>query len=133
MIYIYMGCLLVLMSLISFLMRYQKPGFLFGYRSYFSKMNDKFEQKAQTIYRRTCLIVGSIQIVLGSVIKWLNWDHYFLIWLLTFYLSIIFVYAITETRLRKLLVKNGIVSKEEIKKYDNTHQTKEKVKGFKDL
>ncbi|MGX4644872.1 hypothetical protein [Holzapfeliella sp. JNUCC 80] len=133
MIYIYTGCLLVMMSFISFVMRKQKPGFLFGYQSYFSKIDSNIEKRVQVIYRKACLIVGIIQIIIGGIIKYLNWDQFFLIWLLTFYFSIILVYAITETCLRKILVRDGIVSKEEIDKYEKSHTTKKRVKGFKDL
>lgn len=133
MIYIYMGCLLVMMSLVSFIMRHHKPNFLFGYQSYFLKKSDELEKKTQIVYRTLCLIIGIVQIGLGLLIRFLSWDQFFLIWLLTFYFSIILVYALTETYLRKNLVKNGIISKQDISKYEKTHATKNRVKGFKDL
>lgn len=107
----------------------KKPNLLYGYLSYLASVNKdgfKFAQKKASFY---LLTFGAIQVILGLIIRWLNWDRFFLLWLLTFYLFIIFPIVWTEKSLKQFLIDRNELPHDYV---DPDKVKHEKTKGFKD-
>lgn len=111
----------------------RKPNRIYGYLSYLAQTNQasfKFAQKRASLY---LLLFGMLQFLIGLAIHLLNWDRFFLVWLLTFYLFIIWPIVFTEKSLKKFLLKRGELPGD----YQDPDQVKKqkraKVKGFRDL
>lgn len=107
----------------------QKANRIYGYLSYLAQVNQdsfKFAQKRASWY---CILFGFIQALLGVIIHYLNWDRYFLIWLLTFYLFILLPIVYTEKSLKTFLSKRHELPHD----YVDPDQVKHKrTKGFRD-
>ncbi|QNQ80672.1 SdpI family protein [Lactobacillus sp. PV034] len=106
----------------------KRPNRMYGYLSYLAVTNKESFKLAQKWGRNYFILFGVIQMILGYVIYRLNWDKYFIIWLLTFYLFIIAPLMIVETKLQHYLRQNkqlphDYVKLDEIKK--------KRVKGFR--
>lgn len=105
------------------------PNRIYGYLSYLAQVNQdsfKFAQKWASYYN---ILFGGIQFVLGLIIYFLNWDRYFLVWLLTFYLFIIFPIIATEKKLKVFLEKRGNLPPDYVEP-DKVKKTR--TKGFRD-
>lgn len=72
---------------------------------------------------------GLIQVVIGLIIHFLNWDRYFLIWLLTFYLFILLPIVYTEKSLKKFLLKRHELPPDYV---DPDKVKRQRTKGFRD-
>lgn len=129
MIYIFCGSLIIAVGIIWLISPAQRPNRLYGYLSYLAQVNKdsfKFAQRRASLY---CLLFGGIQVILGLLIRFLNWDRYFLFWLLTFYFFILFPIIWTEKNLKKFLIKRHELPKD----YVDPDKVKHKrTKGFKD-
>lgn len=130
MIYIASGSLVLVVGLIWLISPAKKPNPIYGYLSYLAQTNQESFKFAQKMASRYCMLYGSIQIALGLLIKCLNWDRYFMIWLLTFYIFFIFPIMSTERSLKKFLLRKHALPHDYI---DPDKQKRERTKGFRDL
>ena len=95
-IYVACGSIMAVIGIIWLISPAKKPNRIYGYLSYLAQVNKdsfKFAQRRASLY---CILFGLIQVVIGLIIHYLNWDRYFLIWLLTFYLFILLPIVFTE-------------------------------------
>ena len=129
MIYIACGSLIMIVGLLWLVFPAKKPNRIYGYLSYLAQINDasfKFAQKKASLY---CLLYGAIQLILGLIIKWLNLDRFFVLWILTFYIFIIFPIISTEKSLQIFLKKRHELPHD----YQEPDKVKRhRTKGFKD-
>ena len=129
MIYVACGLVMVAVGLIWLITPAKRPNRIYGYLSYLAQVNQdsfKFAQKRASWY---CILFGFIQALLGVIIHYLNWDRYFLIWLLTFYLFILLPIVYTEKSLKTFLSKPHELPHD----YVDPDQVKHKrTKGFRD-
>lgn len=129
MIYLACGILLMIIGAMWLIVPAKTPNRLYGYLSYLaqvSKASFKFAQKnAGLCY----LLFGFIQFILGIVIHILNWDRFFILWLLTFYFFILWPIILTEKSLKKFLLKNKELPPDYIEPDRIKHH---RTKGFKD-
>ena len=103
MIYIACGSIILVVGILWLINPPKKPCPFYGYYSYLAQVNKasfRFAQKKASLY---FIIFGGIQLVLGIGIHSLNWDRYFLLWLLTFYLFLLFPIMATEKSLKQFL------------------------------
>lgn len=107
----------------------KKPNRIYGYLSYLAQVNQESFKYAQKVASYWLLLFGIIQVVLGVIIHLLNWDRYFLIWLLTFYLFILCPIVATEKSLKKFLQKRGQLPRDYV---DPDQVKRHRTKGFKD-
>lgn len=130
MIYIACGSVMIAVGLIWLISPARKPNRLYGYLSYLaqsSKESFKFAQRRASLY---LLLFGAIQAGLGVIIHLLGWDRFFLLWLLTFYLFIIWPVAWTEKSLKKFLLEKKQLPANYVD--PDKRPRKSRVKGFKD-
>ncbi|EEJ72357.1 hypothetical protein HMPREF0548_0776 [Lactobacillus ultunensis DSM 16047] len=107
----------------------KKPNRIYGYLSYLAQVNKesfKFAQKRASWY---LILFGLIQVVIGLIIHFLNWDRYFLIWLLTFYLFILLPIIFTEKSLKAFLIKRHELPYDYV---DPDQVKRQRTKGFRD-
>ncbi len=84
MIYVACGLIMMVIGILWLISPAKKPNRIYGYLSYLAQVNKesfKFAQRSASLY---CILFGLIQVMIGLIIRFLNWDRYFLIWLLTF-------------------------------------------------
>lgn len=129
MIYLACGAIMFAVGVTWLFFPAKRPNRMYGYLSYLAVTNKNSFKLAQKWGRNYFILFGLIQMLLGYFIYRLNWDKYFIVWLLTFYLFIIAPLMIVESKLQKYLKENNqlphdYVKLDEIKK--------KKVKGFKD-
>ena len=129
MIYLACGGIMFAVGITWLFIPSKTPNRMYGYLSYLAVTNKESFKLAQKWGRNYFILFGLIQMVLGYFIYRLNWDKYFIIWLLTFYLFIIAPLMIVETKLQNYLrehhqLPHDYVKLDEIKK--------KKIKGFKD-
>ena len=129
MIYIACGCVMVVVGIIWLISPAKKPNRLYGYLSYLAQVNSTSFKYAQKVASYWLLLFGTIQVVLGMMIYFWNWDRYFLLWLLTFYLFILFPIICTEKSLKSFLQKRGQLPRDYV---DPDKIKKKRTKGFKD-
>lgn len=129
MIYIACGSIVLVVGIIWLINPAKKPNPLYGYFSYLAQVNKasfKFAQKKASLY---FILFGGIQLLIGIGIHLLNWDRYFLLWLLTFYLFLVFAIMATEKSLKKFL----LILHELPRDYMDPDKVKRvKTKGFRD-
>lgn len=129
MIYIASSWLIMAVGIIWLISPAKKPNSLYGYLSYLAQTNKasfKFAQHRASLY---CLLFGFIQFILGLLIHFLQWDHYFLIWLLTFYLFMVLPVVWTEKSLKKFLKQRDELPPDYV---DPDKVKHERTKGFRD-
>lgn len=129
MIYIACGSVMIAIGLIWLISPAKRPNRIYGYLSYLAQVNKdsfKFAQKRASLY---LLLFGAIQFALGYIIHILGWDRYFLVWLLTFYLFILFPIIWTEKSLKKFLTKRGELPPDYV---DPDQVKRHRTKGFRD-
>lgn len=129
MIYIACGAVMIALGIIWLISPAKKPNRIYGYLSYLAQVNQESFKYAQRVASYWLLLFGAIQVILGLIIHFLNWDRYFLIWLLTFYLFILFPIIWTEKSLKKFLQKRGQLPRDYV---DPDKVKKHRTKGFKD-
>lgn len=129
MIYIACGSIILVVGILWLINPPKKPYPLYGYYSYLAQVNKasfRFAQKRACFY---FIIFGGIQLLLGIGIHFLNWDRYFLLWLLTFYLFLLFPIMATEKSLKQFLLKRHELPCD----YTDPDKIKRvKTKGFRD-
>ncbi|WEV71467.1 hypothetical protein OZY43_03445 [Lactobacillus sp. ESL0785] len=129
MIYIACGAILVVIGILWLIAPANKPNRLYGYFSYLAQVNRAsfhFAQKWASCY---FIVFGMIQLLIGIGIHFLNWDRYFMVWLLTFYFFILFPIMATEKSLKSFLLKRNELPPD----YVDPDQVKhERTKGFRD-
>ncbi|MBI0033783.1 MULTISPECIES: SdpI family protein [Lactobacillus] len=129
MIYIACGSIMIVVGLLWLISPPKRPRPFYSYYSYLAQVNKasfKFAQHKASYY---FIIFGLIQLVLGIGIHLLKWDRYFLLWLLTFYLFIIFPIMATEKSLKSFLQKRHELPADYV---DPDKVKKERTKGFRD-
>ncbi|RVU71246.1 MULTISPECIES: SdpI family protein [Lactobacillus] len=129
MIYVACGSLMIVVGLFWLVIPARKPNPLYGYFSFLARVNQasfKFAQKRASLY---FMLFGLIQVLLGLLIHFLQWDRYFLVWLLTFYFFILFSIIWTEKSLQKFLRGRGELPHDYVEP-DKVKHTR--TKGFKD-
>ena len=129
MIYVACGSVMMVIGILWLISPAKKPNRIYGYLSYLAQVNKdsfKFAQKRASLY---LLLFGFIQVLLGVCIHLLNWDHYFLIWLLTFYIFILLPIVWTEKSLKSFLQKRGELPSDYV---DPDKVKKTRTKGFRD-
>lgn len=129
MIYIACGSVIMVVGIIWLINPPRKPHPLYGYYSYLAQTNStsfKFAQKKASLY---FILFGGIQLLIGIGVHLLNWDRYFLIWLLTFYLFLVFPIMATEKSLKKFLINRHELPHDYVNPDDVKH---ERTKGFRD-
>jgi uncharacterized membrane protein len=107
----------------------KKPNQIYGYLSYLAQVNKdsfKFAQRRASLY---CILFGLIQVAIGVIIHYLNWDRYFLIWLLTFYLFILLPIVFTEKSLKSFLSELHELPHDYV---DPDQVKRQRTKGFRD-
>ena len=129
MIYIACGSILVVVGLLWLISPSKRPWPFYGYYSYLATANKASFKFAQHKAGGYFIIFGLIQLLLGVGIHLLKWDRYFLLWLLTFYLFIIFPIMATEKSLKKFLIIRHELPADYI---DPDKVKKERTKGFRD-
>lgn len=129
MIYVACGSIILVVGVLWLINSPKKPCPFYGYYSYLAQVNlasFRFAQKKASLY---FIIFGGIQILLGIGIHFLNWDRYFLLWLLTFYLFLLFPIMATEKSLKRFLLERHELPRD----YTDPDKVKKvKTKGFRD-
>ena len=108
MIYVACGLIMMVIGILWLISPAKRPNRIYGYLSYLAQVNKesfKFAQRRASLYY---ILFGLIQVVIGLIIHFLNWDRYFLIWLLTFYLFILLPIVYTQKSL-KILKRYAII------------------------
>ena len=129
MIYVACGLIMMVIGILWLISPAKRPNRIYGYLSYLAQVNKesfKFAQRRASLY---CILFGLIQVVIGLIIHFLNWDRYFLIWLLTFYLFILAPIILTEKKLQAFLRARHELPHDYIEPDKIKHT---RVKGFKD-
>ena len=129
MIYVACGSIMAVIGILWLISPAKKPNRIYGYLSYLAQVNNesfKFAQKRASWY---LILFGLIQVVIGLVIHFLNWDRYFLIWLLTFYIFILLPIIFTEKSLKAFLIRLHELPHDYVDPDQVKHQ---KTKGFRD-
>ena len=101
MIYIACGSVMMVIGIIWLISPAKKPNRIYGYLSYLAQVNQesfKFAQKRASLY---CILFGLIQVVIGLIIHFLNWDRFFSRLALNF----LFIYFIANSLYRKKFEK----------------------------
>ena len=129
MIYVACGLIMMVIGILWLISPAKRPNRIYGYLSYLAQVNKesfKFAQRRASLY---CILFGLIQVVIGLIIHFLNWDRYFLIWLLTFYLFILLLIVYTEKSLKKFLLKRHELPPDYV---DPDKVKRQRTKGFRD-
>ena len=129
MIYVACGSIMAVIGILWLISPAKKPNRIYGYLSYLAQVNNesfKFAQKRASWY---LILFGLIQVVIGLVIHFLNWDRYFLSWLLTFYIFILLPIIFTEKSLKAFLIRRHELPHDYVDPDQVKHQ---KTKGFRD-
>ena len=129
MIYVACGSIIAVIGIIWLISPAQKPNRIYGYLSYLAQVNKdsfKFAQRRASLY---CILFGLIQVAIGVIIHYLNWDRYFLIWLLTFYLFILLPIVFTEKSLKSFLSELHELPHDYV---DPDQVKRQRTKGFRD-
>ncbi|MGO5501352.1 SdpI family protein [Lactobacillus amylovorus] len=129
MIYVACGLIMMVIGILWLISPAKRPNRIYGYLSYLAQVNKesfKFAQRRASLY---CILFGLIQVVIGLIIHFLNWDRYFLIWLLTFYLFILLPIVYTEKSLKKFLLKRHELPPDYV---DPDKVKRQRIKGFRD-
>ena len=129
MIYVACGLIMMVIGILWLISPAKRPNRIYGYLSYLAQVNKesfKFAQRRASLY---CILFGLIQVVIGLIIHFLNWDRYFLIWLLTFYLFILLPIVYTEKSLKKSLLKRHELPPDYV---DPDKVKRQRTKGFRD-
>ena len=129
MIYVACGLIMMVIGILWLISPAKRPNRIYGYLSYLAQVNKesfKFAQRMASLY---CILFGLIQVVIGLIIHFLNWDRYFLIWLLTFYLFILLPIVYTEKSLKKFLIKRHELPPDYV---DPDKVKRQRTKGFRD-
>lgn len=129
MIYLVCGGIMFAIGVIWLFSPAKTPNRIYGYLSYLATVNKDSFEFAQKSARKYFILFGLLQMGLGLLIHLLNWDKYFILWLLTFYLFIIFPVVMTEKSLQEFLRKRHELPHDYVEPDKIKHQ---KVKGFKD-
>ncbi|WEV40534.1 hypothetical protein OZX56_05575 [Lactobacillus sp. ESL0684] len=129
MIYIACGLLILGVGLLWLIAPAKQANPLYGYSSYLAQVNQASFQFAQKRASQFCIIFGLLQLGIGVVIHLLQWDRYFLLWLLTFYFFILFPIVATEKSLKAFLQKRHELPPDYVEPDQVKH---EKTKGLKD-
>ena len=128
MIYVACGLIMMVIGILWLISPAKRPNRIYGYLSYLAQVNKesfKFAQRRASLY---CILFGLIQVVIGLIIHFLNWDRYFLIWLLTFYLFILLPIVYTEKSLKKFLLKRHELPPDYV---DPDKVKRQRTKGFR--
>lgn len=129
MIYVACGLIMMVIGILWLISPAKRPNRIYGYLSYLAQVNKesfKFAQRRASLY---CILFGLIQVVIGLIIHFLNWDRYFLIWLLTFYLFILLPIVYTEKSLKNFLLKRHELPPDYV---DPDKVKRQRTKGFRD-
>lgn len=129
MIYVACGSIMSVIGIIWLISPAKKPNRIYGYLSYLAQVNKdsfKFAQRKASLY---CILFGLIQVAIGVIIHYLNWDRYFLIWLLTFYLFILLPIVFTEKSLKSFLSELHELPHDYV---DPDQVKRQRTKGFRD-
>ncbi|MCO0806654.1 SdpI family protein [Lactobacillus helveticus] len=129
MIYVACGSIMSVIGIIWLISPAKKPNRIYGYLSYLAQVNKdsfKFAQRRASLY---CILFGLIQVAIGVIIHYLNWDRYFLIWLLTFYLFILLPIVFTEKSLKSFLSELHELPHDYV---DPDQVKRQRTKGFRD-
>ncbi|MBW8008953.1 SdpI family protein [Lactobacillus helveticus] len=129
MIYVACGSIMEVIGIIWLISPAKKPNRIYGYLSYLAQVNKdsfKFAQRRASLY---CILFGLIQVAIGVIIHYLNWDRYFLIWLLTFYLFILLPIVFTEKSLKSFLSELHELPHDYV---DPDQVKRQRTKGFRD-
>lgn len=129
MIYVACGLIMMVIGILWLISPAKRPNRIYGYLSYLAQVNKesfKFAQRRASLY---CILFGLIQVVIGLIIHFLNWDRYFLIWLLTFYWFILLPIVYTEKSLKKFLLKRHELPPDYV---DPDKVKRQRTKGFRD-
>lgn len=129
MIYVACGAIMFAVGVIWFLHPATVPNRMYGYLSYLAATNKASFAYAQKVSRKYLVIFGALQMAIGALIHYLNWDKYFLLWLLTFYFFILAPIIITEKKLQVFLRQRHEMPHDYVEP-DKVKRTK--VKGFRD-
>ncbi|MDF7639117.1 SdpI family protein [Lactobacillus sp. ESL0791] len=130
MIFLFCGSVIAFVGIMWLILPAKNPNRLYGYLSYLAQVNQasfEFAQKRASLY---FILSGGVQMILGAMIHLLEWDRYFLLWLLTFYFFILFPIIWTEKSLKKFLLARHQLPSDYV---DPDKVKHEKTKGFKDL
>lgn len=129
MIYVACGAIMLAVGVIWFFSPAKKPNRIYGYMSYLASVNQASFDYAQKCARKYFILFGLLQMAIGIGIHLLHWDRYFILWLLTFYLFIIFPVIMTEKKLQMFLRQRHELPHDYVEPDQIKHK---KVKGFKD-
>ncbi|MDN6028964.1 MAG: hypothetical protein L0I02_04065 [Lactobacillus sp.] len=129
MIYIACGSLLLAVGLLWLISPAKRPNRIYGYYSYLANTNTESFKYAQRWGANYFLLSGGMQLALGVLIHLLQWDRYFLGWLLTFYFFILLPFIWTEKRLKRFLIARSELPADYV---DPDQVKRHKTKGFKD-
>lgn len=128
-IYIACGAVMMVIGIIWLISPAKKPNRIYGYLSYLAQVNKDSFKFAQKRASYSLIAVGVLQMILGVIIYLLNWDRFFLIWLLTFYLFILIPIVYTEKSLKQFLIKRNELPHDYV---DPDKIKRKRTKGFKD-
>lgn len=129
MIYVACGAIMFAVGVIWFLHPATVPNRMYGYLSYLASVNKASFNYAQRVSRKYLVIFGALQMAIGALIHYLNWDKFFILWLLTFYFFILAPIILTEKKLQTFLRKRHELPHDYVEP-DKIKRTR--VKGFRD-
>lgn len=130
MIYFACGAILAVVGILWLISPAKTPNPLYGYLSYLARQTQESFRYAQKVSSWSNIGIGSLGMCLGLIIHFLHWDRFFILWLITVPLLILIPIMITETNLKKFLIRRHQLPSDYIDPDKVTHK---RVKGFKDL
>jgi uncharacterized membrane protein len=101
MIFLVIGAIFFLIGVVFLILPSKKINFIYGYRSYLAKQNERNWRYAQKISRRYFLLFGGVMTLIGVLLKWQGWTNYFLLEMIVIPWFIVPIFGLIEENLKK--------------------------------
>ena len=101
MIFLVFGAIFFLIGFVFLILPSKKINFIYGYRSYLAKQNERNWQYAQKICTRYFLLFGGVMTLIGILLKWQGWTNFFLLEMIAIPWFIVPIFGLIEEKLQQ--------------------------------
>lgn len=101
MIFLVIGSIFFLIGFVFLILPSKKINFIYGYRSYLAKQNERNWQYAQKISTRYFLLFGGVMALIGLLLKWQGWTNFFLLEMIAIPWFIVPIFGLIEEKLQR--------------------------------
>lgn len=124
MIFLFVGCILVVVGLLFRVLPAPYDIKLYGYGSPLARQDERLWKYAQKVSSSMLLFIGMVMAIIGCILKYFGWTNFFIIEMLLLVFPIMPIFIVTEKKLTEYAYELQAIDEQQMKSFSGNEGEK---------